>query len=399
MAADGKAAGGRKIGVGAIGCGNFMRRQHLQTIDRSTDLKLVHLADIDSKALTTAAERFAPARTSSRFEDVIADTEVQVLVVGVVPAAHPVIVRAAIKAGKAIYVEKPIAETVEDAMSIHRQATDSQVPVAVGFNRRFAPAVEELKAIFDAQSRPVSLHYRISDDQRVWPPNQDWKKTDRLLTETVHIFDLLTYLIAAEPVRVYAVQTRHNDDLVTMQFEDGSAATIHSSSYGSLAQPKEHLSAVLNCATAEIDDFVELRCFGLPGRAARTFYAGRAFDGCDNSHVEAFAKEGVAAYLRLRKRYNDAIVASGLLADSGGEQARHRFFELIGTPPPPQINYCPDKGWGPALETFCRCVVEGVTPINADASAACRANVCAAAARQSIEHGRPIELDLSAWQG
>ena len=68
------------------------------------------------------------------------------------------------------------------------------MPVAVGFNRRFAPATELLLKAFQAAGPPVSVFYRISDDDRIRPPEQQWKKEDRLLIEVVHIFDLLTYL-------------------------------------------------------------------------------------------------------------------------------------------------------------------------------------------------------------
>ncbi len=386
-----------QIRVGVIGCGRFMRRQHAQTIGRSDALVLHHLADKDTGALEQVARRYKPARTSTNWRDVVGDGEVDVVVAGVDPKYHARIALAALQAGKPIYVEKPIAETIEAALAIQRVWRRTGVPVAVGFNRRFAPAVKMLSEIFASTARPVSILYRISDDGRINPPQRAWKKQDRLLIELVHIFDLLSFLLGSAPAAVYAVEARFNDAVVTVQFADGSCASILSSSYGSLAQPKEQLEAVLDRAAVQMDDFVEVRTYGLAGFPQRSFFPGRSYDGCDNSYVEAFAERGLAAYLQLRKRYNDAMVASGVLTDSGDAEAWRRASGLLGDPPPPQINYCADKGWAEALESFCRCAAAGNKPPNADAADAARATACALAGRRSIGGGKPIRLDPARW--
>jgi len=386
------------VRIGVIGCGRFMRAQHIQTIARSPHLTLEHVADRDAEALAAVADRYGPRRTSTDWRQVVRDDRVQVVVAGLVPHLHAQVALAALEADKPTYVEKPIARSLADAREIQRLALRRQVPLAVGFNRRFAPAVKLLASILDAQTRPISIMYRISDDHRVDPPSRAWKKQDRLLIELVHIFDLLAYLVRAEPRTIYATETRFNDAIVTVRFADGSSAAILSSSYGSLAQPKEHLEAVLDGAAAEMDDFVELRTYGLADAPARVCFAGRAYDGCDNSHVDAFARDGIAAYLELRKRYNDAMLRSGVLTDRAEPAAWARAQQLLGDPPVPQINYCCDKGWAEALETFCIRAARGLdtSPV-ADARDACRATACALAARESIETGRPIELDESNW--
>ena len=106
--------------------------------------------------------------------------------------------------------------------------------MAVGFNRRFAPATKLLKEAFRRNGPPATVFYRIADDDRIRPPEQQWKNADRLLTETVHIFDLLAYLLDSEPVCIDARTTRPNDDLVLIDYANGSHAAILSSSYGSL---------------------------------------------------------------------------------------------------------------------------------------------------------------------
>ena len=389
----------RPIRVGAIGCGQFMSRQHIQTIARSQRLVLQHLADLDAAKLARLSDRYRPARRSTRWEDVVADAEVDVVVAGVLPELHPRIAQAAIEQGKPVYVEKPLAPTVEECLAVAQQAERCGVPVAVGFNRRFAPITDFLKRAFQSAARPVSVYYRIADDDRVRPPEQRWKTFDRLLTETVHIFDLLAFLLESEPVEIYARQSRPNDALVTIDYSDGSRASILSSSYGSLAQPKEHLEAVLDRGAVEMDDFVELRSYGVAGLAQEMFVGGRPYDDCDNRHVEDFARRGLAALLALRRRYEAAMHESGVLADSSDAEAWARAKLLLGDPPPPQINYASDKGWGAALESFCAAVAEGRKPTNATARDGNRATACALAAHESIATARPAKLDPRAWSG
>ncbi len=385
------------VRVGAIGCGQFMSRQHIQTVNRSPLLSLQHLADLNEKKLSRVAERYLPVRSSTDWREVVSDPDVDVVVVGVVPDLHPEICRAALQHGKPVYVEKPMAPTPDECLAIDRMARKHNIPVAVGFNRRFAPATQLLAKAFRTAKPPVSVFYRISDDDRIRPPEQKWKLQDRLLIEVVHIFDLLTYMIGAEPVRICARETRFNDALVTIDFDNGSRATVLSSSYGSLAQPKEHLEAVLGRGAVEMDDYVEFRSYGLADVPSLQRFAGRPYDDCDNRHVEDFARRGREALLELRRRYNQIMIDSGVLKDSASAGAWARARELFGDPPLPQVNYASDKGWGRALECFCAAVMRGAEPENANAIHGNRATACAVSARRSIETGQPVNLNPQDW--
>ncbi len=392
-------SGSSVIRVGAIGCGQFMSQQHIQTIARSGRLVLQHLADIDPIKLDRVATRYRPVRHSTVWEEVVADPEVDVVVAGVVPNLHPKIARACIERGKPVYIEKPLAPTTVECLEVAQLAELCKVPVAVGFNRRFAPATVVMKQAIQAAGAPVSAYYRIADDDRVRPPDQHWKTIDRLLTETVHIFDLFSFLFTSEPVELYARESRPNDALVTIDYANGSRAAILSSSYASLAQPKEHLEVALGGAYLEMDDFVEVRSFGALDLPAVLRFAGRPYDDCDNRHVEDFARDGLVALIELRRRYERALRESGVLADSARPEAWVVAKNRLGTPPPPQINYASDKGWGAALESFCVAAMAGMLPGTATARDGNRATSCAVAARQSIASGLPVKLDPRTWMG
>jgi len=387
------------IRIGAIGCGQFMSQQHIQTVARSEHLVLQHLADIDTEKLTKVANHYQPVRQSTRWEDVVNDPEVDIIVAGVLPQLHPQIARAAIVQNKPVYIEKPLAPSVEECLEVDRLSRERGVPLAVGFNRRFAPATQVMSRAFATTDQPVSVYYRIADDDRIRPPEQNWKTSDRLLTETVHIFDLLSFLLKAEPIEIYARETRPNDAIVTIDFANGSRATVFSSSHASLAQPKEHAEAALGDGCFfEMDDYVELRTYGLPDFDPVNTFAGRPYDRCDNRHVDAFAQRGLAALDEQRRFYETAMRESGVLADSSSTTAWAEARLRLGNPPPPQINYAPDKGWGLALEHFCNAAATAQTPQNATGSDGNRATACAFAARQSINTRQPVRLDPTLWQ-
>lgn len=387
------------IRVGVVGCGQFMSQQHIQTINRSSTLRLEHLADLNAERRDEIARQYLATRSSADWQDVVADPAVEVIVVGVLPQLHPEIAIAALRHGKPVFVEKPLAPTSEECLAVQQVADECQLPVAVGFNRRFAPATQFMQKAIEEAGSPVSIFYRISDDDRIRPPEQQWKKEDRLLLEVVHIFDLLAFLVKAEPATIYARETRFNDALVTIEFANGSRATIMSSAWGSLEQPKEHLEMILNHGTLEMDDFVEIRTFGLAHAPRIVRFAGRPYDGCDNSHVEDFARRGREAMIDLRRRYFEVIESSGVLSASSNPDNWVKMRQGLKNLRLPQINYASDKGWGEALEGFCRAAVQGNAPLTANAIDGNRATACAVAARKAVAIGQAVTLDPREWLG
>jgi hypothetical protein len=185
--------------------------------------------------------------------------------------------------------------------------------------------------------------------------------------------------------------------LVLIDYANGSRAAILSSSYGSLAQPKEHLEAILDRGAVEMDDFVEVRAHGIAGLPPVSRFAGQPYDGCDNRHVDDFARRGLTALLEMRQRYEAAMRESGVLADSSDPAAWERARVRLGDPPLPQINYASDKGWAAALESFCLAAAQGQRSANATAADGNRATACAVAARQSIQSGKAVTLNPSSW--
>jgi predicted dehydrogenase len=126
--------------------------------------------------------------------------------------------------------------------------------LTTGFNRRFAPAYAELQPRLAPRPGGLTIFYRIADFER-WERHDD----DRILHELVHIFDLLSFLTGAEPVRVFAAAGSHpNDTVITLAFADRSVATILSAGRTGPI-PKEHLEIHWEDRAVEVESFVEAR--------------------------------------------------------------------------------------------------------------------------------------------
>ena len=168
--------------------------------------------------------------------------------------SHADYVVRAIEAGKAVYVEKPPAMTIEELDRIKaaydRQVAQGGAPfLMVGYNRRFSPLAVTLRQIFAKRADPLAMVYRINAGAVA---AAEWVQDTRvgggrLVGECGHFVDLLTFLNGSEPVTVSGAaigtpEDRKPDVLtMTLEFANGSLGTIHYFSNGHPGLPKEHI--------------------------------------------------------------------------------------------------------------------------------------------------------------
>jgi predicted dehydrogenase len=367
--------------IGFIGCGALMNVQHIQNAHKSTVCTVHTLCDINPEAIAKTAAKFPPRKTTADYKELLADPEVDLVVIAMNPNMHAKLTIEALKAGKPVYVEKPLGESAEEGLEIARLARKKKLPVAVGFNRRFSPAYRDVKACLEGRRGPLLTYYRIADLER-------GKRADtlRLHVEDCHMFDILTWLVGKEPAAVFATEGAHNENTVTVQFEDGSSALVLSSGRASPAAPKEHLELVWDRKEVWVEDFVEARFFGLPQMPALKRYRGRAYTGSGSDHVDAFAEKGLEYYLDLKKK----------IADAHDEAEAGRKGDPVYMPYPG--NYLCDKGWSVALEEMARAVIEGRAPANAGPVDGVRASVISEAALKSIKSGKAVKVGPADWR-
>jgi len=171
----------------------------------------------------------------------------------------------AIQAGKAVYVEKPLALNLDEVKLIRKAIVEADNDrLMVGFNRRFAPAVSDIATRFKKLQAPMTIHYRIHAGQLEsgsW--YLDRKEGSRFVGEGGHFIDTISFISGSRPVTVFAQSLRPDkptaDDLenvaVAIQYENGSVGNILYLTQGGPKSPKEYLEVFGGGLTAQLHNF------------------------------------------------------------------------------------------------------------------------------------------------
>lgn len=166
----------------------------------------------------------------------------------------------------------------------------------VGFNRRFAPFVEKIKATLAGRRYPLSMHYRINAG---FIPSGTWIQDiesggGRIIGEVCHFVDLLSFITDAKPVKISAESLsmpdsryRSDDNLqITIRFSDGSVGSINYVASGNKAAPKEYLEIFGNGTAIMMDDFKTL---SITSEGGRTSHFNGSQDKGHNQMLATFA--------------------------------------------------------------------------------------------------------------
>jgi predicted dehydrogenase/threonine dehydrogenase-like Zn-dependent dehydrogenase len=262
-----------KINVAVIGAGNFAKGMHLPNLQKLSDLyHLRAVVDIDGPNAKATAEQFGADYATTKYEDVLADDDVDMVMITTRHNLHASLSMAAAKTGKAVFVEKPMAMNQEELDALVAVLKETQVPFMVGFNRRFAPAVQRAKEIITGHQSPLMILYRVNAG---YIPLDHWTQTEegggRIIGEGCHMLDVFQYLVS--PARVVEVtstaikpQVAHispTDNVsVTVRYEDGSVATLLYTALGSRDLSKEYVEIYADGKTLVIDDYIALKVYG-----------------------------------------------------------------------------------------------------------------------------------------
>jgi polar amino acid transport system substrate-binding protein len=167
----------------------------------------------------------------------------------------------ALRAGKNVFCEKPLALDLAGLEAVMAAARNAPGILTVGFNRRFAPLLVKAKQILKPRSGPLVMLYRINAGAI---PSDSWIQRaeggGRIVGEVCHFVDALTFLADSLPIEAQAVAARGHDDSVSIlvRFADGSTGTIVYCSLGDAAISKEYIEVFAAGRVAMLDDFRRL---------------------------------------------------------------------------------------------------------------------------------------------
>ena len=262
-----------RISVGFFGAGNYASRVLIPSFANAGALLNV-LVNTGSIQGVSVGRRHGFLALSTEPATALNDNRVSVIVIATRHDSHASLAIRAIEAGKHVFVEKPLALTLEDLdavqTALRRQwATHAQTQFCVGFNRRFSPLAIKMRELLHGSGGPKSIIYTVNSGAI---PAKHWTQQaaaggGRIVGECCHFIDFLRFMVG-EPIedfQAHAVSNtgRPRDTVtITLRFTDGSIGTVHYFSNGSRAFPKERVEGFTDGKTVQLDNFRRLRSFG-----------------------------------------------------------------------------------------------------------------------------------------
>ncbi len=268
-------AGSSEFQVGVIGYGSYFRSVLLPLLRAHRAFALASVCARTGLTVRAAVEKEGFARGTTDYRELLADPSIQVVYVSTRHDQHYPIARAAIEAGKSVFVEKPMTMTAAEGRILADLVAERKSLLTVGFNRRFSPHATLLKKLLLPITGPKLMTYRINAgplpaDHWLLDPTQGG---GRILGEGVHFFDFLTFLAGAPPGMVHSSPVGRdagNEATVTLEFPDGSVGIVAYSAGGARSAGKERVEVFAGGATLILEDFRTLQAFGIEAKGLNT---------------------------------------------------------------------------------------------------------------------------------
>ncbi|MFA6929300.1 MAG: Gfo/Idh/MocA family oxidoreductase [Lentisphaeria bacterium] len=370
----------KKARLAMIGLGGLAQSQHLPNIKQSQFAELNALCDLDHELLQQLGQKYQVQKQTDDYQQLLKDPELDGVVIATREDTHVRITLEALKAGKHVYVEKPLAEAPEECQKVVEARQKSGKCVIVGMNRRCAPAYTLARKLLLENGGARNLFYRIADTYSF-----NWGKRfgngKRMLHELCHIFDIMRFFSNSEVEEVYCRSQRDDDESILLTFSSGCTAVILSSGYASHTAPKEHFEAVAAAGMLIVEEFVELRSFGLLDTPDLVqFFPGHSHPDHDQKHVQLFATQGYPALLKFRQELAAKMADSNL-----PEVERNKL---------PLLNYSVDKGWQAAIDHFADIILNNSEQYAASEIDGMRASEITRAALESRNSRKPVPVKL-----
>jgi predicted dehydrogenase/threonine dehydrogenase-like Zn-dependent dehydrogenase len=254
-----RGAGGKQLAIGFIGAGNYASSMLLPHLARMDTAQLAHVATTRSLSAVNAQRRFGFTTASTSADAVLGDESLDAIFIVTRHHTHAELVCRALETGKAVFVEKPLALTRDEVERIiDAVANTGNDRLMVGFNRRFAPVLEQMRSQFGAPGSGSISRYLVNAgrlEADSWYRNEELEGS-RFTGEGGHFIDTLSWWAASLPEEVYAVPGLEADDLqATIRFQSGSSGIITYVTTGNPRYPKETFDTAAGGRSARLDNF------------------------------------------------------------------------------------------------------------------------------------------------
>ena len=248
------------VRLGAIGCGNYATTMLLPHLKGRDDVKLVEVATATALSAANAKTKFDFERMSTDYRALLADDEIDAVLIATRHDSHSYMVCEALRAGKAVFVEKPLAVNAEQLAAVRETIEQTgNDRIMVGFNRRFCKILSEMRGSWGETGGPQVVHYTVNAgplEAGSWY-GQTGEQGTRFVGEGGHFIDTVSWWLGQDPVEAFATATPDDPDnlIATLTYGDGSIAKISYVTHGDPKYPKEMMEAFADGKVARMDNF------------------------------------------------------------------------------------------------------------------------------------------------
>lgn len=316
--------------VGFIGAGSFASGFLLPHLREMSDVTLDMVCNRSGLTSADMRNKFGFRRSSTDVREVLEDEQIGTVFIATRHGEHAPYTFEALRRGKHVFVEKPLALNEDELQPIERLLTahpelSGKLHLMVGFNRRFAPLVTEMRDFFKAGAEPAIVHYYVNAG---FLPADHWTQHPvdgggRIVGEVCHFVDTIQFLTGGTPVRLAAESIASSNDAVTnwdnvnitMRMDNGSLGIITYASNGDASIPKERIVMSSGNASAVMDNFQSL-LLARGGKQERKRGSGDKghrnevisfMDAIRNKSSEVIPLESLLATTRTTFRILDAL--------------------------------------------------------------------------------------------
>lgn len=296
-------ASGKPV-VGFIGAGNYASRMLIPAFNSAgAQLHAIASTGGTNAVLHGRAGGFRTATSDTN--SLIDDKAINTIAIVTRHNNHAQLTAQALRAGKHVFVEKPLALNHDELEEVQAAYAVSNQHLMVGFNRRFAPQVQTMKRLLSSVGEPKS--FVMVMNAGAIPPDH-WTQNStvgggRIVGEACHYIDLMRFLAGAPIVSVNARRMGDNDSheitedkaSITLGFKDGSFGTIHYLANGGASFAKERVEVFAAGRTLQLDNFLKLKGYNWPKFKKQNLWRqDKGQNNCAAAFVEAVEAGGTA---------------------------------------------------------------------------------------------------------
>jgi len=262
--------------VALCGAGSFAKGMHLPNLRKMPDkFTLYAVQSRTGSNAQSVAVQYGAKYAATDYDQVLADPAVDLVMICTRHDTHAGMAVKALRAGKAVFVEKPLAMTLEELDAVSAAIQETGRPFLAGFNRRFSRYAAAVKRRIADRKNPLLISYRMNAG---YLPPDHWTQGPegggRIIGEGCHILDLFTFFTESRAESVSVTQLsprtdhvlRTDNAVITVKYEDGSVCTLLYTGQGNKDYGKEFCEVFCDGEVYVIDDYMAFSVYGANGK-------------------------------------------------------------------------------------------------------------------------------------